>query len=195
MKRLVITVAIATLLTSVMAGASFAKRAVSKDDPAKVITEYFNAEKTSNYELMDEYGTDIRFSNFNELKTFYSEIAGDHPLLDYKIVSSNQIDESHIEFLVETTYKGQDQVGALPYTVVKENGEWTVLIEPAEIDMNESSPDYRKAKKSTKKLDTSNFATAAVTSREYLLPLVFGFHGHWFQLVHYEQKYIYFDSY
>ncbi len=70
MKRLVITVAIATLLTSVMAGASFAKRAVSKDDPAKVITEYFNAEKTSNYELMDEYGTDIRFSNINELKTF-----------------------------------------------------------------------------------------------------------------------------
>src|SRR4051812_43549233 len=103
-KYLKVALAVAVLTTLPMSSAFATKQKVNHQDPAAVTKAYFDAEKVGDVDTMLESAKDTRFSDAKAQRDQYEQDVKESPLKDYKILSAKQVDDSHVEFMVDVTY-------------------------------------------------------------------------------------------
>ncbi|HEU4963000.1 MAG TPA: hypothetical protein VFV52_03935 [Bacilli bacterium] len=135
------------------------------NSPNKVINTYLNANQVGDVDLMVELADDVRFNDETAQKNEYTQRHKENPLVDYKIVDKDVVDATHVNFSVVLEYQDKVDLPVTPFETVNENGQWKVLIEPLEVNMNPKFPDYFKVKKSKTK---SREVRAAVVEQNSL---------------------------
>lgn len=165
MKKTVVTMLAVAGLISTSWGGAFAAPYATAKTAEQAVTGYFDAEKKGNITLMKQLAQDESFVDEEAQTEAYRETYETNPLIDYKIVSQDPIDEEHITFMVQRTHK-TDTLPPLPVTAFKKNGSWKLLIQPIDINMIQGSPDYGTAKIVTTKRKKSGTAQKPAISPE-----------------------------
>ncbi|ARU60316.1 hypothetical protein CBW65_03995 [Tumebacillus avium] len=129
----------AVVVVNSMAPATFAAKAEPKTAEEAVRT-FFESELNHDIDGMMRVAKDLRFYTTKAQKAEYESAHKIHPLEHYEIVSQKEVNASRVDFLVTAVYKDMDDMPELPYSAIKEDGQWKILIQAMEIDMSPDSP-------------------------------------------------------
>lgn len=132
---IVLTIAFGLLV----AGGTFVSSTVASQDVEQevqqAVTGYINAVKTGNVDEAVKYVHDTRFPNVEATKAQYKNLFKESPMSHAEIVSIVEVDDTHAQVTIKakTKLSGTQEV-TLP--VVKEDGQWKVLITGQKVDRN-----------------------------------------------------------
>jgi hypothetical protein len=155
MKKWVISTTAALFLSAATTSMISAAPQVHVRSADQAITGYFDAAKNGKIDTMVQLSKDVTYTDTDAEIDGLTGSYQNNPLVDYKILSKNNVDATHVDFTVQATYKNTSDLPPLTYRAFEENGDWKVLIEPIEINKVEGSPDFGKVTKSNKKLQKS----------------------------------------
>ncbi|MNW27598.1 hypothetical protein D3C74_44000 [compost metagenome] len=134
------------LLTSLFTATVASAEAVSdtqttyNEEPIAIAEKYFEAVKNNDAEGLIEYSIDPSFPDEASRKAYYEDV--DSNVDSYKIIDEENTNNSEIHFKVILTDNDGLTLPAVPYSLIKKNDEWKVLIEYYEIDMDKQSSTY-----------------------------------------------------
>jgi len=155
MRKAITILATIALLTSVVGYSSVsAKTEVDLTNPDAVVVGFFKSMKTGDADSMAVYSKNTSYDSDSEEQSVYEKDYTRNKLKEYKVLTSRKIDESASEFLVQLDYEKGSEIPPIPYRVIKENGEWQIIITPIDINLKKGSPDHGKVSVNTNKNDT-----------------------------------------
>jgi hypothetical protein len=124
-KALTFSLVVGGLLTTILLASTSAAK-TSEEEAHEVVTQYLDAVKSRNVDEMIKHVKDTRFP-VEELRKRYLEIHQENPVHTVELVELSKVSETHLLAKIRFTSNiSGDQVIELP--VVKENGEWKVVI-------------------------------------------------------------------
>ncbi|SFS77052.1 hypothetical protein [Paenibacillus sp. BC26] len=118
-------------------------------EPHAAATAYFNAYISKSVEGMLSYSVDKNYLDNKSRKKAYQENAKSDTIISYKIVNSKSISSTQMDISVQLTYSDIGTIPAIPYSVIRYDDGWKVLVKPIEINMNKNSPQFGEIKDGT----------------------------------------------
>ncbi|GGD82161.1 hypothetical protein [Paenibacillus nasutitermitis] len=79
-------------------------------------------------------------------KKGYKENAKSDTVIEYKMVKLVRTSENQAVVSIQFTYSDLGVIPEIPYSVIKENDDWKVLLKPIEINLNKDSGHYGEIK-------------------------------------------------
>lgn len=137
-----------TYLTVVYSQRSEATKNI-QEDPRSVASNYFNAYISKDVNAMMEYSVDENYLDEVSRKKAYEKNAPSDTVNGFKIINFNKVNEARYDISVQLTYSDIGTIPPIPFSVVKQNGSWKLLLKPIEINLNKNSPDYGQIKEGT----------------------------------------------
>ncbi|MDT3425479.1 hypothetical protein J2Z22_000995 [Paenibacillus forsythiae] len=121
------------------------KTKVDSSNPKTVAKKYFDAFLANDIENMINYSKDVNYLDEKSRREGYEEFKPSH-LESYEIVSYQEARNDKIDILVQYKYSDMDFYPKLPYSIIKDELGWKVLIKPLIVNLNKNSPEYGNVK-------------------------------------------------
>jgi hypothetical protein len=138
MNSLVKGAAVVFVIGGIAAGALYNSATASPTAESEVkatVQHYFQAIKQGNVEEMMKLTDDKRFKNDEAKRSVYSSLVRAEELQDEKITNITPISGDRINVTLHSKTKGQG-IQDMTIPVVRENGEWKLLIEGQVVENN-----------------------------------------------------------
>ncbi|UQZ84638.1 hypothetical protein SK3146_03893 [Paenibacillus konkukensis] len=138
-----------TLLSFTLVSLVFSSVASAKDvkepnirDAMEVANKYFVSMENGNLDEAVAVSTDKKYANKKVQKKEYEEAYKYAPLKDYKIISVDDSDLSHVKLNVALTYDEFGELPPQPFSVDLVNGKYTLTLEPVLVHLDPSSEEF-----------------------------------------------------
>lgn len=145
---------IGSLLTMMTLIFLFNSSSKIQNDPQSVFQAFLEAEKTHDLIHLIRYSRDESSmeNNVSNQIALLSRGNKSNTVLDYKILTKKQIDDTHVEFTYLVKEAGGQTTPPLPMAVSKKNGKWIVDMQLVEINRIRNSPEFEKVTKMDSKV-------------------------------------------
>lgn len=138
-----------SLLCAVLVVPTVSASNTSSGEALDAAKGYFNSYISRDIEGMMKHSIDTNYLNEPSRKLAYEENAKTDTVTSYKIINSEKVSDTEVDLSVEYTYSDTGTIPPLPYSVIKKEDGWKVLLKPIEINLNEDSVDYGEVTEGT----------------------------------------------